>query len=91
MVVDNGSNDGTAEWLSQTQPGIRLVRLEQNGGFCAAANAGIGAARGRFIQLLNNDTEVTAGWVGAALAPFADETVGSVGAAGTRPVRPEAG
>ena len=78
VVVDNGSTDGTAQWLAQTQQGIRLVRLERNGGFCVAANAGIAAARGRFIQLLNNDTEVTAGWVEAALAPFADETVGSV-------------
>jgi GT2 family glycosyltransferase len=78
VVVDNGSADGTAEWLAQTRPAIRLVRLERNGGFCAAANAGIAAARGRFIQLLNNDTEVTAGWVEAALAPFADKTVGSV-------------
>jgi GT2 family glycosyltransferase len=78
VVVDNGSTDGTAEWLARTRPAIRLVRLERNGGFCAAANAGIAAARGRFIQLLNNDTEVTAGWVEAALAPFADQTVGSV-------------
>ena len=46
--------------------------------FCAAANAGLAAARGAFVQLLNNDTEVTAGWVEAGLAPFADETVGSV-------------
>ena len=76
-------------------PGVRLVRLEQNGGFCAAANAGMAAARGRFIQLLNNDTEVTAGWIEAGLAPFADETVGSVAplvlvrsdpSASTRPV-----
>ena len=52
--------------------------LERNGGFCAAANAGIAAAQGRFIQLLNNDTEVTAGWIEAGLAPFADPTVGSV-------------
>ena len=78
VVVDNGSTDGTSEWLSQVQPDIRRVRLDPNGGFCAAANAGIAAARGAFIQLLNNDTEVTAGWVEAALAPFADETVGSV-------------
>ena len=39
---------------------------------------GIAAADGRFIQLLNNDTEVTAGWIEAGLAPFSDPTVGSV-------------
>ena len=62
----------------ETASRVRVVRLERNGGFCAAANAGIAAARGRFIQLLNNDTEVTAGWIEAGLAPFADATVGSV-------------
>jgi GT2 family glycosyltransferase len=35
-------------------------------------------ARGEFLQILNNDTEVTAGWIEAGLAPFADPTVGSV-------------
>ena len=59
-------------------PEVRVVRLETNREFCGAANAGIAAARGAFIQLLNNDTEVTAGWVEAGLAPFADATVGSV-------------
>jgi GT2 family glycosyltransferase len=78
VVADDASTDGTAEWLSATYPGVRLVRLERNGGFCAAANAGLAASRGRFIQLLNNDTEVTEGWIEAGLAPFVDETVGSV-------------
>jgi GT2 family glycosyltransferase len=55
-----------------------VVRLPENGGFVAAANAGIAAARGEVVQLLNNDTEVTPGWVEAGLAPFADPAVGSV-------------
>ncbi len=78
IVVDDASTDGTAPWLAQAHPNARVVRLERNGGFCTAANAGIAAARGGFIQLLNNDTEVTAGWIEAGLAPFCDPTVGSV-------------
>jgi O-antigen biosynthesis protein len=78
IVVDDGSSDGTAEWLAGRYPQMRLIRLEKNSGFCAAANAGIAAARGLFIQLLNNDTEVTPGWLEAGLAPFADPTVGAV-------------
>jgi O-antigen biosynthesis protein len=78
VVSDDGSSDGTAEWLAREYPDVRLVRLEPNQGFCAAANAGIAAARGRFIQLLNNDTEVGPGWIEAGVAPFADATVGSV-------------
>lgn len=78
VVVDNGSSDGTSEWLRDARPDIRLVRLEPNREFCGAANAGLEAARGEFIQLLNDDTEVTAGWVEAGLSPFADPAVGSV-------------
>jgi GT2 family glycosyltransferase len=78
IVADDASTDETAEWLALAHPEVRLVRLERNGGFCAAANLGIAAAQGRFIQLLNNDTLVTEGWIEAGLAPFADPTVGSV-------------
>jgi GT2 family glycosyltransferase len=78
VVADDGSTDGTGDWLRRAHPSVRLVRLESNAGFCGAANAGITAARGDFIQLLNNDTEVTAGWVEAGLAPFDDPAVGSV-------------
>ncbi len=78
IVADDGSTDDTPGWLADAHPDVRLVRLEQNAGFCGAANAGISAARGEYVQLLNNDTEVTAGWIEAGLAPFADPGVGSV-------------
>ncbi len=78
IVADDASTDGTPEWLTATYPEVRLVRNERNGGFCAAANAGIAAATGEVIQLLNNDTEVTAGWVEAGLLPFQNSAVGSV-------------
>jgi GT2 family glycosyltransferase len=78
VVADDASTDGTARWLAQAYPHVRLVQNQLNGGFCAAANAGIAAARGRFIQLLNNDTEVAAGWIEAGIAPFEDPSVGSV-------------
>jgi GT2 family glycosyltransferase len=78
IVADDASTDDTASWLARHHPEVRLVRLAANGGFCQAANAGIRAARGRFIQLLNNDTEVTPGWLEAGLALFDDPKVGSV-------------
>jgi GT2 family glycosyltransferase len=78
IVADDASQDDTAAWLADEYPEVRLVRLGRNGGFCAAANAGIAAASGEFLQLLNNDTEVTAGWIEAGLAPFAEAAVGSV-------------
>jgi len=78
IVSDDGSSDDTATWLAEKFPQVRLLRQDRNGGFVAAANAGIDAARGTIIQLLNNDTEVDAGWVDAALPLFDDPTVGSV-------------
>ena len=78
VVADDGSTDATEAWLGSRYPEVRVVRLEENKGFCVAANAGIAAARGEFIQLLNNDTEVTPGWIEAGLAPFQDPKVGSV-------------
>ncbi|HEU5115105.1 MAG TPA: glycosyltransferase family 2 protein, partial [Isosphaeraceae bacterium] len=78
VVADDASTNGSAEWLAEAYPHVRVVRLTQNGGFVAAANAGIAAASGSVIQVLNNDTEVTPGWAEAGLAPFADSTVGSV-------------
>lgn len=78
IVVDDGSTDGSVEWIEAAHPWVRVVRRAENGGFVAAANAGIAAAQGEFIQLLNNDAEVTAGWIEAGLLPFADPRVGSV-------------
>lgn len=78
IVVDDASSDETAGWLGARFPEARLIRLDTNVGFARAANAGLEAARGEFIQLLNNDAEVTAGWARAGLAPFDDPRVGSV-------------
>ena len=78
IVVDDASTDGTAAWLPEAYPDVRYLRLMRNSGFCAAANAGVSAARGEYVQLLNNDTEVTPGWIEAGLAPFSDPAVGSV-------------
>lgn len=78
VVVDDASTDDTVAWLAATHPDARLIHLQHNGGFVAAANAGIAAARGAFLQLLNNDAEVTDGWAEAGLAPFANPRTGSV-------------
>jgi GT2 family glycosyltransferase len=78
IVVDDASTDDTRAWIASVHPEVRLVALPRNLGFVGASNAGIEAATGEFIQLLNNDTEVTPGWIEAGLALFADKRVGSV-------------
>ena len=57
IVVDNGSTDGSQEYLD-TYPGVRVLKLDKNYGFCGAVNAGIKAAESEYVILLNNDTEV---------------------------------
>ena len=78
LVADDASTDGTASWVADTYPEVRVVRLTRNGGFCEAANAGVAAASGELVQLLNNDAEVCEGWFEAGLRPFANPEVGSV-------------
>ncbi len=58
VVVDNGSKDGSREWVSAHYPGARLLAFSENRGFCEAVNAGIRAAKTPYVFLLNNDTRV---------------------------------
>lgn len=62
IVVDNGSSDDSPAFISDQYPQVRLLELEQNRGFTGACNLGMEAARGEYIALLNNDTEVDAQW-----------------------------
>jgi GT2 family glycosyltransferase len=72
VLVDNGSSDSSVAFVEENFPEVRLLRLPENLGFSAAANAGIRAAEADLIVLLNNDTEVDSGWL-EALVRAADE------------------
>ena len=69
VVVDNGSNDGSAE-MAETEFGARVIRNVENRGFCAANNQGIAAARGDLIALLNNDAEASPDWLASLSRAF---------------------
>jgi GT2 family glycosyltransferase len=72
LIVDDGSSDGTHEWLARlaatSDVHVRVVRHATNLGFGAAANRGIREAAHPFVWLLNNDVDVATG----SLAPLAD-------------------
>ncbi len=70
IVVDDGGTDDTPAWLAAHAPQVRVVRLAQNGGFSRACNAGIRAANGDILVLLNNDVEVTPGFLAPLLRPI---------------------
>lgn len=72
IVVDNGSSDGTAEYVRSQFPWVRLVTLGENRGFAGGNNVGAAEARGRLLAFLNNDTAADAGWL-RALASGIDE------------------
>jgi GT2 family glycosyltransferase len=78
VVVDDASTDGTGELLRTRFPWAQHLQLDRNLGFVGAVNAGIGASSGEIVALLNNDTEVEAGWLEALVAPLEDDrTLGS--------------
>ena len=80
IVVDNGSTDGTAEYLESMRGRVRYRLLDRNYGFAGAVNRGLMMAKGQTIVLLNNDTVVTARWLDNLLACLkSNERIGLVG------------
>src|ERR1051325_3390752 len=77
VVVDDASPGEIASVVARAF-GVGVVRMPRQGGFATAANAGIRASRGDIVEMLNDDTEVQAGWAEAALQWFADPHLGSV-------------
>jgi O-antigen biosynthesis protein len=86
IVIDDASPDDSANVLANVT-GMRLLRNETNLGFVASCNAGAAAARGEFLLFLNNDTQVTPGWLDALLRCFSERA--DCGIAGSRLVYPD--
>ncbi|MGO9903703.1 MAG: glycosyltransferase family 2 protein [Solirubrobacteraceae bacterium] len=63
IVVDNGSTDGSQEYLQADHAGVRLISLAANTGFAHAANVGLDAACGELVALINTDVVLAADWL----------------------------
>lgn len=57
IVVDNGSTDGSVDFIKKNFPKVKILELNKNIGFSPAVNLGIQQAEGKYIILLNNDTK----------------------------------
>ena len=80
IVVDNGSTDGSIDLVRSQFPDVRLIANTENQGFPAANNQGIEVSSGRYVLLLNPDTEVVGDALSTMVA-FADrhQEIGMVG------------
>jgi GT2 family glycosyltransferase len=70
IVVDNASSDDSLALLARDYPEVETLALSTNRGFAGACNVGMRAARGTFLALLNNDTEVEPDWLAAVVDAF---------------------
>jgi len=82
IVVDNGSTDGTTEFLAQLGGDVRIVTNANNEGFAKACNQGAAVAKGAYLVFLNNDTVPQQGWLGALVAEV--ESHSEVGVVGSK-------
>ena len=83
ILVDNGSQDGSVEFVASRFPAVHIIRNEQNTGFAPAVNQGAHAASGNYLALINNDARADAAWLTemvAALQRHREQHVVCVGA-----------
>jgi len=81
ILVDNGSKDGSVNLIKKHYDDlVRLIRLSENRGFAGGNNVGIKEAKGKYIALLNNDTEVDREWLeNLVFCMECDDRTGMVG------------
>jgi O-antigen biosynthesis protein len=78
LVVDNGSTDGSVEFIKQNFPSVRILALDRNYGFIGGNNRGVAAVQSDIVVLLNNDMVVDHGFLRPLLDGFQDPAVFAV-------------
>lgn len=70
IIVDNGSRDGSVEFINSNYPETRVIQNNKNMGFAFANNQAARAAKGEYVAFLNNDTRVDKDWLFELLRPI---------------------
>lgn len=78
LVIDNASTDGSADFVAERFPQVRLIRSETNLGFGGGSNLGFREAKNDIVVLLNSDMRVEPDFLAPLLAPFRDPLVFAV-------------
>ncbi len=63
IVADNASTDGSASWIHENYPEVKVASLDKNYGYCGGNNRGARHADGDILVFLNNDVEVDPQWL----------------------------
>lgn len=74
VLVDNGSTDGSAEFLREHYTWVRLVALPENTGFAEGNNRGLAECKGEYIVTLNNDTKVASDFLAELVRSVEEDT-----------------
>lgn len=72
VVADNGSTDGSVEWMEVNYPDIRVIEFDKNWGFTGGYNRAFNEIDADYYVLLNSDIEVTPGWLDNLLSFMED-------------------
>ncbi|MBU0694142.1 MAG: glycosyltransferase family 2 protein [Candidatus Omnitrophica bacterium] len=67
IVVDNGSEDGSVDFIKENYPQVDVIALGKNYGHSRACNVGLEEAKTKWVCLLDHDVVVTRGWIEALL------------------------
>jgi GT2 family glycosyltransferase len=78
IVVDNGSTDGSAEFLAYFYPNVKVLTFAKNEGFATACNKGVKASKYEVVYLLNNDVVVYKNFLEPLVPYFEDDNFFSV-------------
>lgn len=68
IIADNGSTDDSIEFLKKNYPSLRLILMDKNYGFADGYNKALAQIDAEYYVLLNDDVEVTPGWVEKVVA-----------------------